>query len=332
MSGNHSRKSKMNRYQLCKVTHSEWDEFLELSPQASVFCTSWFLSCYSGRCDYWVLRDDTEEMVAGTPILHDETGKTYLETAPYSMYVGPVMGEKTSMWPHHKKGKAIPEILQYLILELLKIYRHLALSFHHDHKDLRGVQWVCYAPEFKGTMAMELRYTADIKIPADSEAMTWLSEMRSVRRQEINKTKRLGFTSESVTNVEAMTEIYKKTFSRQEISIDESHQNLVNSIATKAIRGGYGLMTAVRDKQGCLCSAYLFLIFKDKAYYLFGANDPEFRKLSPSTQLMYDSVMLLHQHGIKTLDFCGVNSPNRGDYKTSFNAITAPYYNVLIKR
>jgi hypothetical protein len=32
------------------------------------------------------------------------------------------------------------------------------------------------------------------------------------------------------------------------------------------------------------------------------------------------------EKGLKYVDFCGVNSPNRGDYKISFNAELKPYF------
>jgi len=62
------------------------------------------------------------------------------------------------------------------------------------------------------------------------------------------------------------------------------------------------------------------------AYYLFGANDPMYRHTSAGAFLLMHMIKDAFEKGIQEIDFVGVNSPNRGDFKISFNAEVKPYF------
>ena len=66
-------------------------------------------------------------------------------------------------------------------------------------------------------------------------------------------------------------------------------------------------------------------------YYQFGANDPDYRSSGASAHLMFETICMLAKRGIELIDFVGVNSPSRGDYKLSFNPTLKPYYVVSLK-
>jgi len=73
-------------------------------------------------------------------------------------------------------------------------------------------------------------------------------------------------------------------------------------------------------------SAVLFLYDDRTAYYMFGANDPAYRNTSAGTFLLMNMIKEAFEMGLKEIDFVGVNSPNRGDYKISFNADIKPHF------
>ena len=77
-----------------------------------------------------------------------------------------------------------------------------------------------------------------------------------------------------------------------------------------------------------LASMTLFVHDSRCAWYLLGANDPEWRKSAASTLLMIENIRHYAEKGIPSLDFVGVNSPQRGDYKLSFNGQLIPYFEV----
>jgi lipid II:glycine glycyltransferase (peptidoglycan interpeptide bridge formation enzyme) len=64
---------------------------------------------------------------------------------------------------------------------------------------------------------------------------------------------------------------------------------------------------------------------------LFGANDPAMREANASSKLLLDNIALSAQKGLQIFDFVGVNSPQRGDFKLSFNAELVPYQEVHLQ-
>ena len=83
---------------------------------------------------------------------------------------------------------------------------------------------------------------------------------------------------------------------------------------------------------GDIVSANLFLCDRHCAYYWAGANDPHYRKTGCGTYLMIETIRRWQQKGLKTIDFVGINSPNRGDFKTSLNAIPVRYFTATWER
>jgi lipid II:glycine glycyltransferase (peptidoglycan interpeptide bridge formation enzyme) len=75
-----------------------------------------------------------------------------------------------------------------------------------------------------------------------------------------------------------------------------------------------------------VASTALFLHDADTAYYLFGANEPALRATGVSTLLLFDAMEQCREQGLLLLDMVGVNSPQRGDYKTSFGAELRSYF------
>ena len=54
-------------------------------------------------------------------------------------------------------------------------------------------------------------------------------------------------------------------------------------------------------------------------------------KLSGSF-ILFEAIKRYMDQGLSSVDFVGVNSPMRGDFKTSFNAQVKPYYIVKLEK
>jgi len=100
---------------------------------------------------------------------------------------------------------------------------------------------------------------------------------------------------------------------------------MFEKITKVSLEQGFGRL-AICEFEGKPASASLFLYDKKRSYYLFGANNPDYRNTGASTKLMVDFIFDTKKRGLNEVDFIGVNSPNRGDYKISFNAGIKSYY------
>jgi CelD/BcsL family acetyltransferase involved in cellulose biosynthesis len=150
--------------------------------------------------------------------------------------------------------------------------------------------------------------------------------VRSVRRQEFKKnTARIYKTNE----IDIFLTLYREMFLRQGITVDESAIELIRKICLSALDGGYGRFCKAQV-DGEIHAMTFFLFDENFAYYLFAANNPVHRSSGSATALMFDNINWAAKKGLKAVDFVGVNSPNRGDFKISFNSYLKPYYEIKL--
>ena len=168
-----------------------------------------------------------------------------------------------------------------------------------------------------------VKYT-DILEVENFELETYLKKIRSVRRQEYRKADVL---IEDSNDIDLFIEMYIKTFQRQNIEVRKDYLSSIENICNKAIRLGYGFLTKAINANETV-SMNLFIYDNNFAYYLFGANNPELRVSGGSVALLLANIDRLAKMGIKKIDFVGVNSPNRGDFKLSLGCELFPYYEV----
>ena len=65
------------------------------------------------------------------------------------------------------------------------------------------------------------------------------------------------------------------------------------------------------------------------SFFLFGAAEPGERDQGGYTYLSVQAIKDAFENGCAEVDIVGANSPNRSDYKISFNAELKPYFEVF---
>jgi lipid II:glycine glycyltransferase (peptidoglycan interpeptide bridge formation enzyme) len=132
--------------------------------------------------------------------------------------------------------------------------------------------------------------------------------------------------------VDLLDRLHALTFARQNIERDPDEVRLLRSVSRAALEKGFGELLTCVSPDGAVVSATLFLFDRDCAYYWVAANDPEYRKTGCASYLLIENIRYWQKKGLRALDFVGINSPNRGDFKTSFNAVPVPYFFVTWER
>ena len=77
-------------------------------------------------------------------------------------------------------------------------------------------------------------------------------------------------------------------------------------------------------------SASLFLLDKNQAYYLVGGSNEEGLNNGGASLNIYDQIKGFANDGKSTIDFVGINSPNRGYFKSSFGCESKIYFDIKI--
>lgn len=299
-----------------------WDAFVACSPQRSIFVQTRFLDAL--MTDYHLVTcREAGKIVAGTAIMLDSVGRPMRSVFPFTQYQGILLADYGGLPGHSRLAREF-KLVDFFIAELARRYGRYSLCQSWRLPDLRPFQWFNYHEPGKDRFRLDLRYSGVLTRAAFKDAESHLSSVRSARRQEFRKaTDQLRLAMRDDEDV--LADLYQRTFARQQIEVPVQEAALVRSILRHASAGGFGRMAcALLD--GVAVSAVLFLYDDRTAYYLFGANDPDYRGCYGGTFLLMTMLRDAFDRGMQEVDLVGVNSPNRGDFKLSLNAELRPYF------
>jgi len=305
----------------CLDNH-EWDEFVAHSPQNNLFCRTNFLEAYQRKYDLLFVAKG-ELILMGVVIIKGSDGIPVID--PF-MYQGVLFSEYIESLSSHKKIKKQLDIIQFLLLELESIYGSISLSLHHSLDDLRGFQWHNYHNSEGLQPTLNLNYTGVLNLQKSESFDQILMDVRTARRQEYNRCLKNGFTVEETNDVGILDSLHEKTFERQGMKRSKSEVFLATELAKESLAKGFGRLLICRNFKGVPTSASLFLFDDKTGYYLIGANDPNYRKDGTGGFVALEQIRYCIEQGLSYVDFIGINSPLRGDFKTSFNANPTPYF------
>lgn len=301
---------------------SAWDALVNESPQGHVFSSHAFLESLGAPHACYVVTTPQGEVLAGAAILQDGNK---MARAPFAFtpHQGILFAQSVSSLGHQKRLTAEFRITVFLMESLLDVFSNFSMALSPYFKDLRPFQWHNYGKSEQPQFELRQRYTGHVSL-IDFEINGYLSAVRTVRRQEYKKTQAV---IEPSHDLDLFLKLYRLTFDRQGISIDAEAMARVESICHRAMADGYGYLSGAYV-DGRAASMAFFVTDSRCAYYLFGANDPDLRIAHASSKLLIDNIASFAAYGLERFDFVGVNSPQRGDFKLSFNAELVPYQEV----
>jgi hypothetical protein len=307
------------RLRLAEISDQElWDTWVDRSPQGTVFSKSAFLRSLGVPFKLLMVRDG-ERAVALLSAITDDSGN--IVRFDFTPYQGILFLPDSTSQQRHKTVVDEFRITEFVVAELTTLHRAVDIPLSWNFNDIRPFLWHNWGSS-SGVFVARPRYTAVLDLTA-IDAGTYPSQVRACRRQELKKSSDYAVSDEH--EVEEFLEIYPRTFARQGIELGPERLSLVRRIAAAALAGGYGRLSGCRGPAG-LAGMCLFLYDSKRAYYLFAANDPELRHTGASTRLLFDNILEASRRGLAELDFVGVNSPDRGDFKLSFNPQLKLYF------
>jgi hypothetical protein len=303
---------------------SEWRELVTTSPQGNIFSDTRYLRALKNPHTCYLVKALHGETLAGVVIM-ENGASMYDAPFKYTPYQGILFSRSVSEQRNLKRLTSEFRISEYLIQVLCKQYGNFNMALSPAFADLRPFQWHNYHEVNLPRFAISNLYTATLDL-TDFQLESYLKNIRTVRRQEFKKT-----TAEvtETKDIELFLDLYIKTFERQGIVISPQTLDLVSRIVTSALENHFGRLSMATTIDG-VASMSLFVFDSHSGYYLFGANDPKLRNSGASTALMIDNIAAMAELGLSKIDFVGANSPNRGDFKLSFNSVLTPYYEVQL--
>jgi hypothetical protein len=307
-----------------------WDRLVRASPQGSVFCLTPFLDALGEDYDLLVVEDDGE-VQAGTLVLkHD--GEPIRTPIPFTLYQGVLLSPEVARLPQHRRVLRALEVTDFLLAGLEQRYQRIMFCMHYKFPDLRSFLWFHHHEPHRGQFKIELQYTGLVDLTQGADYEDYLASLRRVRRQEYRYAKARGFRLEASTDIDILDHLNALTFQRQGIERDPSEVRLLQSISQAALERGFGELMVCKDENDFIASAILILYDDRCTYALAAGNHPDDRKGCSGIFTFLETIRRGREKGLVALDFLGVNSPKRGDFKTSLNAVPTPYFIVTWER
>jgi len=308
--------------QKCKSA-KDWDNLVKSSSQGNFFCTYSFLSLTKNTNNLYFIKDG-EKILAG--VIINEIKKLQ-QNIPF-FYQGIILNDQLLSKKNHKFSKQYFEISSFLIEKITDIYDNFSLSLDPSLNDVRPFQWFRYKDESKKKIVIQIKYTGILDLSKFNNYEDYLQSIRAVRRQEYKKIKE-NFILEEEADIKNLDLLHEKTFKRQNLNRGENEKIVITKVISNLIKKKIGKLLVYKNKATSdVVAASYFLTDNINAYNISLASDPMQRKLSPGTGLILKQIELCFKNKIKYVDFVGINSPNRGDYKLSFNPETKIYFNL----
>lgn len=308
----------------------KWDYFVNQSSQGNIFCSTLFLD--SIKVDYELYFVEEKLTPHLGAIVLKQNNQPIVAPYPFTMYQGLLFSGFSQAFPIHKKIKWGLTVCNFLLAEMEKKYKMISFCLHYNTGDLRSFRWFNYHEPEKGQFKINLNYTGLIKLKEYFNFHDYFMDIRPTRKYEFRKAREHKLTIEKSEDIEKFDYLHRLTFERQGLKRTAQERKILVSICQSVISKKCGDLLLCKNIQGEAISATLFLYDEHCGYYLFGANNPQYRQTFSGTYLMLENIKRCFDKKLALVDVCGINSPNRGDFKTSLNAVPTPYFEVTWKK
>jgi len=305
----------------------DWDEFVESSPQGTIFVQSEFLYTSGTRPSLWYCLKN-EQVMGAAALFESADGLDCIHTGLF-VYSGILFKPADPMQNASQTSSEHFRITSSIIRDLVKKYRRVEMAVHHSFSDLRPFLWHNYetsGPHFDTS----IRYTSLINLKGVADAALqnnpiYLACNKS-RRQVIRYALRAEIKTTEGYQRESFESLYRKTFEFQGITVPETELNAILSATDSLNAKGRLRMYSAQAPGEAVGSIAVFGLDSKRAYYLYGANNPALRSGYTGTAVLWSAFQALAKENVKEVDLEGINSPKRGYFKLSFGGTITPYH------
>jgi hypothetical protein len=311
----------MAKFQIKNTQNDDlWDEIVQNSPQGTLFQYSVFLKNYGKAFERYFIYKNRE--IKGGFALTFSKQKKEIELDNLMIYTGLFFYQKDEKKAVKRKSEEF-EITEFFI-EFLEQFDKKKLQFSPFFEDFRPFLWHNYH-EKNGKYSVDLRYTSFFNINDSS----FFEKMDTVRQRNYKKAEKEGFFSEIAekSEIKQMVSFYEKLMEAQNSNVENEFLLRLEALLTSLVENNLGLLVVTKNSEQIPLYYTFWGIDNKRAYYLYGAGNPEIMDSIRGTKNFIDSFNILKEkYFISEVDLEGVNSPNRGWYKLSFGGELLPYF------
>ena len=326
----------MDKYYFADIkNHIEWNNFVEESPQGTIYSKSDYLK-FSGVNFRLLFVYKGNQIKAGVILLLDNDNKRLI-LDDFIIYGGILFSTDITQKDTKARSERF-EITEFIIEELVKSYNNIELSFSPFFEDVRPFLWHNYHSKDKSKkFELDLRYTSFIDISGlinntDEESSELFKNLDTIRQRNIRKARKENALTIEEKNVSLFVDFYEKMMLINGEAVNKKKLDRLGFLIENLVEINQAKMYLTKNSNNEVIYITVFGIDNKRAYYLFGAGNPKSDENYKGTISFWDSFNILaKKYFVKTVDMEGVNSPKRGWFKLSFGGDLRTYYK-LYKR
>lgn len=318
----------MARYTLERAElGSEWDAFVKSSPNGTLFSHSDYLEAIGKDVGVWFCTKGSQVKAVFACV---EPTPWRAELDDLVVYNG-IMHQPPE--PDQNVSQVRSErfkVAEFVASELSQMYDTMAFQLHPSVVDVRPWLWVNYGLDALRHYQVDVRYTSYYVSSIIAFREFFLTgDMSQSRRQEMQYAKRDGVRTIEDYKPDLLFNWYLQTMGRQGQQVTRKFSKRLYALLSHLQERGLTRWFASYTADHRCGSIAVFGVDDKRAYWLWGANNPELRDAHTGTAVVWDAMTRLANDGVKMVDLEGCNSPNRGWFKLSFGGSLTPYFRVI---
>jgi hypothetical protein len=299
---------------LQKTRNSDWNAFVDASPQGDVFCYSWWLDAIT-RSNFSVLVVlEDGEIVAGMPLPYDE--RKNINEPPLTRTLGVLYKPQNSLTDHiytSQKRKWLCSLLEHLPRD-----NFVQMCMHHNFSDWLPFRW-------KG-FNQTTRYTYLLDYTNRSEDDLW-RQLNRGRKNIINRAIKNRIRVEETEDFELLYKFECLSYERQGLKFRIPFK-VLNNLDEAIKKNGKRIIFKALDDSDRI-HALIYLAFNNKsAYYLLSGSDPEHRKAGGHTLVLWEAVRFF-RNKVDYFNFGGSDIQQIEEHIKGFGGVLTPYFHIF---
>ena len=323
----------MSKFEIKEINDFEmWNEFVDLSPQGTIFAKSYYLKS-SGREFQLLGAYKGIHLKAGVVVVFTED-KLGCELDDLIIYGG-ILFCNDETQKEVKSRSARFQLSELFIEELDKRFNKVELAFAPQLEDMRPFLWHNYhSSDANEKFDVDLRYTSCLNIEEfatekNEEDYQLFKELDTLRQRNIRDARRSGVEVVEGKETLLLIKFYESLMLNHDHNVEHEKLKRMQRLTDSLLEQEKATMFLAKDKNGEIMYVTVFCFDNKKAYYLFGAGNPDIDTRYRGTMAFWEAFRLLAKnHSISEVDLEGVNSPQRGSFKLSFGGDLKPYYQI----
>lgn len=307
-----------------------WDQFVEGSPQGTVFAKSFWLRAFeqfppNNQAKVLIVRDSAGAIQAGVPLFLSRAGRRLSVgqpplTAYSSLLLAPRFRKdenREAEWKMKTIGELLAEIFQ-------RRYDRVCLIHAPSLVDIREFTWQGWNATPQYTYVRLL------------DSLDIVGELSKNHGKNFRKAARAGYTVSLVENLAERLDAFLVLFENSYKSIPAAyprHCRFVRAIFQASTGNDAALLYEAKDARGNVQAARIVWPSCHQQVMDWAAATTDTGRTDGATAfLMAKMFEDLRDRGYREFDFCGANTRTIAQYKAGFNARLVPYYATTTKR